>query len=143
MYVNPFNEEKRVPFPQLQPREPREAERDRLFGGCDAEQSADGLSAGIKDYHKAVAGLLQHYWGPALRPEVLELRAPAAIVMTGDATGGWRAHGISHFELSIACWAQGVAVSKLALLPAHFMEGSFRPSLALRTRARAHEQAGH
>ena len=61
MYENPFNKEMAVPFPELQPRKPREKERDLLFEGCDAMQSQDGLACGIKDYHQAVGSLLDIY----------------------------------------------------------------------------------
>lgn len=39
------------------------------------------------------------------------------LVLTGDATGGWRGDAVTHGELGIGSWAKGKAQSRLTLLP--------------------------
>ena len=123
MWRSPFNKRRKVDFPQLQPRKVREAEREQLLGPCKLVMAEDGLSATHEDLVASISSMVGHYWGTgSLLPEVEAGTEPINLMGYGDATGGWRAASITHFESGIASWKAGVSVSKHTLLPSHMME---------------------
>ena len=123
MWESEHDPKRKVYFPELQPRQPREAEREKVLKGCKLVQSADGLSATREDLVESVGGMVAFYWGSgSLLPQVESGEVPLDLMGYGDATGGWRAASVSHFETGICSWDQGVASSKLTLLPCHMME---------------------
>lgn len=65
---------------------------------------------------------MEHFWW-ALDPRVQEGSAPLTLVLTGDATGGWRGDAVTHGELGIGSWAKGKAQSRLTLVPLFLFEG--------------------
>jgi hypothetical protein len=136
MWVNRFNERQAVPFPELQPRKPRETEQAKLLGPCALEQSIDGLSAGRQDLVGSVAGLVGHYWSSgALLKSVTEGEEKLLLLGYGDATGGWRAAAVSHFETGIGSWQNGRSASKVTLMPSHLYEGDdHAPNLRARAK---------
>eukprot|EP00965_Chrysotila_dentata_P122863 4060661-Pleurochrysis_carterae.AAC.1 len=77
--------------------------------------------------------MLAFYWGPALRPGVVDGTERCLIVGFGDATGGWCNEPVTHFEIGIGSWAQGRSTSKITLLSAHVCEGK-DDALTLRSR---------
>ena len=73
------------------------------------------------------------YWD-ALEPAVQEGKKELLLVLTGDATGGWRGASVTHGEIGIGSFVKGKALSKLAALPVWLMEGDDSAE-NLRTRA--------
>lgn len=69
-----------------------------------------------------MAKMVGHYCS-ALDPEVSRGDKELLLVLTGDATGGWRGDSITHGEISIGSWAKGTGNSRLAALPLFLMEG--------------------
>lgn len=123
MWESPYNKKRKVNYPELQPRKPREAERERILGPCNLVMAEDGMSATREDLVDSIAGMVGHYWGSgSILDEVESGEIPLDLMGYGDATGGWRAASITHFESGIASWKQGVSVSKHTLLPSHMME---------------------
>ena len=121
-WINPHNERDFLYVPVLTARGPREAERAKIYGQCGATASADGLYAGVNDLEAAAVSMVEHYW-EALNPAVQAGETALMLVLTGDATGGWRGDAVTHGELGIGSWAKGKAQSKLTLLPLFLMEG--------------------
>ena len=84
----------------------------------------DGLSAGREDLMGSIAGMVGYHWGTgSLLPAVEAGKEPLLLMGYGDATGGWRAASVTHYETGIASWAARSSVSKLTLLPSHMHEG--------------------
>lgn len=108
--------------PAIAARPTYEAERNALFSQCGATSSADGLFCGVQNLEGALANMVQHYWS-ALDPAVSRGEKELLLVLTGDATGGWRGDSITHGEMSIGSWAKGTGNSRLAALPLFIMEG--------------------
>eukprot|EP00966_Prymnesium_polylepis_P150945 3487075-Prymnesium_polylepis.1 len=77
---------------------------------------------GVRDLEAAAVGLVEHFWD-ALDEDVRMCRKELMLVMTGDATGGWRGDLVTHGELGIGSWRAGKAQSKLTLLPIFLFEG--------------------
>ena len=121
-WTNPNNPKDILYVPRLAARGPREAERAIVYGKCDAEASEDGVYVGVKELEPAAVGMVEHYWH-ALDPNVQTGVAELMLVLTGDATGGWRGDAVTHGELGIGSWAKGKAQSKLTLLPLFLMVG--------------------
>ena len=121
-WANPHNSSDILYVPALSARGPREAEREKVYRKCGAEASKDGMYCGVKDLEAAAIDMVQHYWD-ALDPAVQTGETELMLVLTGDATGGWRGDAVTHGELGIGSWAKGKAQSKLTLLPIFLMEG--------------------
>ena len=136
MWENPYNKRQRVLFPELAPRKPREADRNSFLGTCDLEQSIDGLSATRKDLVESIAGLVAHYWSAGALLETVTKGSEKLLLMGyGDATGGWRAASVTHFETGIGSWKNGRSASKVTLMPCHLYEGDDHgPNLRARAR---------
>lgn len=122
VWSNPTDPTDKLFAPTLATRKPRERERSIIYGKCSAESSEDGLYSGVADLEYAMAQYVTHYWS-AIDPAVQQGQTPLMLVLTGDATGGWRGDAITHGELGIGSWAAGKAQSRLTLLPIFLMEG--------------------
>ena len=121
VWTNPFAPDDQF-VPTLASRKPREEERAAVYSKCEAVASDDGMFCGLDNLEKAAAGMVSHYWD-ALDPAVQVGANNLMLVLTGDATGGWRGDSVTHGELGIGSWRAGKAQSKLTLLPLFIMEG--------------------
>ena len=101
----------------------REAEKALVLGDCALVQSEDGLTADRADALEAIAANVAHYWPSAIRPDVVSGEEPLLLMGYGDATGGFRGAGVSHFEHGVASFASGRPPSKISLLPMCLYEG--------------------
>lgn len=122
VWTNPWKENDVLYAPTLAARAPRERERESIFAKCGAGASEDGLYSGITEFEPQIAAYVEHYW-TAIDAEVQDGRTPLMLVLTGDATGGWRGDAVTHGELGIGSWVKGKAQSRLTLLPLFLMEG--------------------
>jgi hypothetical protein len=134
LWVNPHDSEDCILSPTLAARGPREAMRAEIYARCGSAASDDGLYCGRVDFEAAAVGLVEHFWR-ALHKDVKSGRVPLLLVLTGDATGGWRGSPVTHGELGIGSFAAGKAQSRLTLLPLFIMEGD-DSAKNLRNRAR-------
>lgn len=112
LWKNPFNPHDQLFAPVLAARGPRERERALVFDKCGATSSEDGMVSEVLDVKSAAAYYVEHYWD-ALDPAVQCGDTPLLMVLTGDATGGWRGEAVTHGELGLGSWAKGKAQSKL------------------------------
>lgn len=122
VWTNPWNSKEVEYAPTLTARGPRERERAIVYQQCGAEASEDGLFVGIEDLEEQGAKYVAHYW-EGIDEDVRLGKKPLVLILTGDATGGWRGDAVTHGELGIASWSAGKAKSKLTLLPLFLMEG--------------------
>ena len=122
VWVNPHDPADTLASPTVASRWPREAERDLVYGRVGACASNDGLYCGRVDMDKGLRELVEHYWD-ALDPRVRDLEIPLVVIVTGDATGGWRGASVTHAEAALGSWAKGKGQSRLTVLPLYIMEG--------------------
>lgn len=122
VWVDPYDCNKVEYVPTLTARGPRERERAVVYQACGAAASEDGLFVGIDNLEEQAARYVAHYWD-GIDAEVRCGNKPLVLVLTGDATGGWRGDAVTHGELGIASWSAGKAQSRLTLLPLFLMEG--------------------
>lgn len=108
VWVNPFNEKDVLYVPTLSARHARERERQAVFSHCGAVASEDGMFSGVPDFELQAKMYVEHYWH-AIDDAVKTGSAPLVLVLTGDATGGWRGDAVTHGELGIGSWAKGKA----------------------------------
>ena len=76
----------------------------------------------MSNLEAAAIGYVEHYW-EALDPAVQRQQTELMLILTGDATGGWRDSSVTHGELGIGSWEKGKAQSALTLLPLFLFEG--------------------
>lgn len=122
VWQNPLDPKDKLFAPTLAARKPRERERAEIYSRCDVQSSEDGLFSVVADLEQALSQYVAHYWS-AIDPAVQDGHTPLMVILTGDATGGWRGDAVTHGELGIGSWAAGKAQSKLTLLPIFLMEG--------------------
>jgi hypothetical protein len=122
VWVNPCDERDTLKAPALASRYATEKERAFIYAQCGAEASEDGIFCGVKDLETGMRCLVESYWD-AIDPEVQAGRKELQLVLTGDATGGWRGDSITHGEMAFGSFVEGKALSKLAALPVWLMEG--------------------
>lgn len=122
VWSNPFDRDDCLLMPTLAGRCLRERDRASLFARCGVTSSEDGIVSGVLDFEAAAAAYVAHYWD-AIDPDVKAGVEPLLLVLTGDATGGWRGEAVTHGELGIGSWSRGKGQSKLTLLPLFLMEG--------------------
>lgn len=122
VWRNPWNMNDVVLAPTLTARAPRETERQLIYSRCGGSACEDGLFCGVVAFEAQVAEYVAHYW-TAIDTAVQNGDIPLMLVLTGDATGGWRGDAVTHGEFGIGSWAKGKAQSRLTLLPIFLMEG--------------------
>lgn len=122
VWVNKFDSSDTLSAPTLAARGPREKDRSVLCSKCGVESSEDGIVSAVASLEEEAAKYVAHYWW-ALDPRVQNGTSELVLVLTGDATGGWRGDAVTHGELGIASWAKGKAQSRLTLLPLFLFEG--------------------
>lgn len=122
VWQNPWTKADSLFAPTLAARGPRERARELIFSQCGAAASEDGLYCGVTQFVRQATEYVEHYW-QAIDPAVHDGSTPLLLVLTGDATGGWRGDAVTHGELGIGSWVRGKAQSRLTLLPLFLMEG--------------------
>lgn len=122
VWTNPFNHKDVLHMPALASRKPREAERAIIYNQCGAQASDDGFFCGIVNFEEQASKYVEHYW-EAIDTSVQSGSTPLMLILTGDATGGWRGDAVTHGEIGIGSWSKGKAQSRLTLLPLFLLEG--------------------
>lgn len=122
VWTNKFDQSDALCVPTLAARGPREKERAIIYAKCGVASSDDGIFSGVACLEDEAARYVAHYWS-ALDPRVQAGGTELLLVLTGDATGGWRGDAVTHGELGIGSWAKGKAQSRLTLLPLFLFEG--------------------
>lgn len=100
VWSNPFNESDHLLAPCIASRYSYLKERELVYGHCHADSSADGIFCGLANLEVSIANQVEHYWD-ALEPDVQTGKSELVLVLSGDATGGWRGSAVTHGEVCI------------------------------------------
>lgn len=93
VWTNPFNEADQLLAPTIASRYSYIKEREAIYGECFAQASHDGLFCGLGNLEASIAKQVEHYWD-ALEHGVRSGEKELLLVLSGDATGGWRGSAV-------------------------------------------------